>query len=268
MEKMSGAGKRFENGFLAADAAHKAASLEKSELAPMILDLFKGAESVLEAGCGDGRWNVFLSSHGISNTGIDWSEKLCALGKKKSPASKFVSGDMNQMPFEDGEFDGLISLGAIEHVSIGPEKALCEFHRVLRSGSKALITVPNGCLLRKCRRIIPRIISRRQRNAWNTNVSKFSAVESYWPRFDIDQEGNIYFYEYEFSRDQIISMMKKCGFAIDEVFIYDHASGIYNSLWPLCGKDYSVRLNLLGRILQKLIPCSVSGQMIGCVVHK
>lgn len=263
---ITGAGQLFENEFLKIKDDVIEKNLDNHILAPRFLKLFKESRSVLEAGCGDGRWNVFLSQHNIPNTGLDWSEKLCELGRQKSPDSRFVSGDLNNMPFEDEEFDGIISLGAIEHSCAGPQKALCEFYRILEPGGKAIITVPVGSFIRKTRRVAYRILAFKHKE-YHQNIKNFGAKKEYWPRFKKNEEGT-FFYEYEFSKNQFQSFLHDAGFVIDETFVFDQNSGVYNTFWPLAGKTYSAKLNWFGRMMKKLLPRSVSGQMIGCVVHK
>jgi hypothetical protein len=71
-----------------------------------------------------------------------------------------------------------------------------------------------------------------------------------------------------YERKQFRDFLKDAGFVIEETFVFDQNSGIYNTFWPLAGKTYTENLNWFGKILKMLISCSISGQMIGCVVHK
>ncbi len=52
-----------------------------------------------------------------------------------------VVGNVEQMPFSDGEFDSILSTQVLEHVEY-PEKAVAEMFRVLKTGGHVLITVP------------------------------------------------------------------------------------------------------------------------------
>jgi SAM-dependent methyltransferase len=50
--------------------------------------------------------------------------------------------DLRWLPFPDGVFDAIYSMGTIEHLR-DPERALLEMTRVLRPGGTAIIGVPN-----------------------------------------------------------------------------------------------------------------------------
>ncbi len=82
---------------------------------------------------------------GMDVTGIDISEVVVGRAKEnfrqRGLKARFVQGDIRQLPFKDGEFDYVYTMGTIEHVP-DPEKAVKEIHRVLSSGGVAVIGVP------------------------------------------------------------------------------------------------------------------------------
>src|SRR6185295_18854047 len=51
-------------------------------------------------------------------------------------------GDVRELPFRDGAFDAIYSMGTIEHFD-ETEHAVEEIARVLRPGGRAIIGVPN-----------------------------------------------------------------------------------------------------------------------------
>jgi SAM-dependent methyltransferase len=72
--------------------------------------------------------------------GLDFSNEAIRYCQEKGLG--FVRyGDVCGMPFADGSFDLLLATDIIEHID-DDAKALGEIARVLRSGGKALITVP------------------------------------------------------------------------------------------------------------------------------
>lgn len=52
-----------------------------------------------------------------------------------------VIGSVEKMPFNDGEFDSILSTQVLEHVEY-PERAVSEMYRVLKEGGHVLVTVP------------------------------------------------------------------------------------------------------------------------------
>ena len=90
---------------------------------------------VLDMGCGPGRHADLLAKEGLQVTGLDFSEGLLSVARKRFPLLEFVQGDFLSLPFENGSFDGvwantsLLHLETIEEV----QTALGEAYRVLKS---------------------------------------------------------------------------------------------------------------------------------------
>jgi ubiquinone/menaquinone biosynthesis C-methylase UbiE len=101
--------------------------------------LLSDSAKVLDAGCGPGRDADLLSKQGFKVTGLDLSEGLLKVARRKFPAIDFVQGNFLHLPFEDSSFDGIWSNTSLLHLETVDDvkKALSEMHRVLR---------PNGVL--------------------------------------------------------------------------------------------------------------------------
>jgi ubiquinone/menaquinone biosynthesis C-methylase UbiE len=92
------------------------------------------SNNVLEVGCGRGYLaNLISKNHKITACDIVISSHL----KKKFPKIKFVAGDIENVPFKDGEFETVISTHTLEHTK-DLKKAVNELRRVC---SKELIIV-------------------------------------------------------------------------------------------------------------------------------
>lgn len=103
---------------------------------------------VIEAGCGLGRYNFYLSKLGINIEGVDFeSSTIQYLNKWKKENGfddcEFIVGDVTNLPYDDNSLSGYISLGVIEHFIEGPQKPLAEALRVLRPGGIAIISTPS-----------------------------------------------------------------------------------------------------------------------------
>ncbi len=116
-------------------------------LRPWILKYTPRYGEVLEAGCGLGRYNFYLSNFGINITGLDFSketiEHLNKWQKEKGYNIKFITGDVKKLPYADNSLSGYLSFGVIEHFQEGPKEVLDEVYRVLKPGGIAIITTPN-----------------------------------------------------------------------------------------------------------------------------
>ncbi len=97
---------------------------------------------ILEAGCGVGQVVLALRQWGHDCWGLDYSERTIARLNEKFPEVPFRVGDVRQLPFGDAEFDAYISLGVIEHFTVGQDGILREAARILRPGGKAFVSVP------------------------------------------------------------------------------------------------------------------------------
>jgi ubiquinone/menaquinone biosynthesis C-methylase UbiE len=97
---------------------------------------------VLEAGCGPGHWVHSLDKLDYDAFGIDFAQETIERAHKQWPQLHLTVGDLRAMPFENGYFDGIMSLGAVEHDRDGPEAALNEMYRVLKPEGFLYCTVP------------------------------------------------------------------------------------------------------------------------------
>lgn len=138
---------------------------------------------ILDAGCGRGDWVAFLASQGYETVGLDYSHDMISDNQKNFPECNFVQGRIQDIPFPDNEFGGVISWGVIEHDPDGPLSALSEMYRVLKKGGRALVTVP--------------IDSEAQRLSSNIQFP----------------DGNEFF-QYFFSEDELVGLMGSAKFSV------------------------------------------------------
>lgn len=106
------------------------------------LQLRPDAKTLLDAGCGSGRFLTFASSfHSWKRvTGLEISPFLADLSAQKG--FEVIIGDVHCMPFDDGSFDVVAMWDVIEHLA-RPSIALAEIHRVLTPKGVLIIGTPN-----------------------------------------------------------------------------------------------------------------------------
>lgn len=91
----------------------------------------KAGQRVLDVGAGPGHICGSLSSMGCSAVGIDFSEAMVAIAKENYPEAEFHEGNAADLPFEDVEFDSVISNFVVHHLA-KPKDVFAEVHRVLK----------------------------------------------------------------------------------------------------------------------------------------
>jgi SAM-dependent methyltransferase len=94
----------------------------------------------LDLCCGQGNASEALLRRGCKVFGIDFSPAMLALARRRAPGATFIEADAQKLPFEDGEFDFVVSNLGVCHVPDQP-RALAEVRRVLRKGGKFAMTV-------------------------------------------------------------------------------------------------------------------------------
>ena len=100
---------------------------------------FRGTESLLDVGCGDGGVAGLLRQRVREVVAIDmqpsprWQDK---------PGLTFRVADGESLPFEDASFDLVHSKDSLHHMD-SPERAVAEYRRVLKPGGAALIVEAN-----------------------------------------------------------------------------------------------------------------------------
>lgn len=94
----------------------------------------------LDLCCGQGNVTEALIGRGCRVVGVDFSSRMLALARERVAAARFVEADAQQLPFDDGEFDLVVSNLGICHVPDQP-RALSEVRRVLRPAGRFAMTV-------------------------------------------------------------------------------------------------------------------------------
>ncbi len=93
---------------------------------------------VLDAGCGTGLlMEKIASKHRV--VGIDFSEMMIEIARKKIRNSNFIRADLNNLPFRDQSFNkvfGVTILQNIEH----PQRTVKEIARIIENGGLAVLS--------------------------------------------------------------------------------------------------------------------------------
>jgi SAM-dependent methyltransferase len=90
--------------------------------------------SVLDVGCGSGIFCEMAAKRGAQVSGLDASEPLLAIARERVPSGDFRSGEMEELPYDNQEFDFVTGFSSFQFAA-NPVKALQEASRVSRTGT-------------------------------------------------------------------------------------------------------------------------------------
>ncbi len=174
-------------------------------------------ERVLDLGCGNGRFYQVMKDKNIDYIGVDISEKLIEIAKKRFPKAKFQVADALNLPFPDNYFDKVFSIAVLHHI---PSKefrlqSLKEARRVLKPGGLLILTVWN--LWQK-------------KTAWKLFLkytflkligkSKLDFGDIFYPWKSQDGKILIQRYFHLFSKNSLKKLVNKAGFGVKEINIF------------------------------------------------
>ncbi len=174
---------------------------QSSENSPILQEIFERylpkRGKILEAGCGLGTLVYLLRQKGYNVEGVDFAKETINFIKSKFPELPVKIGNVFNLDYPDNSFKGYISWGVVEHFEEGPEKILREMARILDKNGIVILSVPYFNPFRKLKKIFG---------------------------FYRNQKGD--FYEYLFTRDEIVRYIKEAGFRIIKTYPYNTVKGL------------------------------------------
>lgn len=125
--------------------------------------------SVLDVGCGDGRYSLRV---GPGYVGCDYSDGILALGGDRP--GTFVHASADDLPFAAGRFDATLAVGLLQHL-YSAQRVVDELTRVTKIGGVVVInTLRLPSLLELAGFLLARPTPERARLAWATFTRSFS----------------------------------------------------------------------------------------------
>ena len=116
---------------------------------------------IVDFGCGSGANSVLLANRGAHVWGIDISEDLLRLARRRLAVSgrdggaTFIAGSAHDMPFPDQSIDVVFGIAILHHLDL--DLVSREVLRVLKPGGRAIFQEPvrNSAVVRFVRSLIP-----------------------------------------------------------------------------------------------------------------
>jgi SAM-dependent methyltransferase len=135
-EMQTGSGTASQQSVLWGSRARDWADVQEHTVLPLftsVLDavLTRPGVRLLDIGCGAGLASQLAAQRGAVVSGFDATEPLLAIARERTPQADFRSGDMEQLPYTDGEFDAVVGFNSFQFAA-RPAGALREARRVAR----------------------------------------------------------------------------------------------------------------------------------------
>ena len=116
---------------------------------PCVKKYLPRGSRVLEGGCAQGQLVNALRCQGYKPIGVDFAQQTVAKVNEGVPELDVRVADVRNLPFEDNEFDGYISVGVIEHFWGGYYSILSEMRRTIKKGGFLFVSFPYLSPVRK-----------------------------------------------------------------------------------------------------------------------
>jgi ubiquinone/menaquinone biosynthesis C-methylase UbiE len=113
-------------------------------------------DRVLDVGCGSGAFLRLAADHGAEPSGLDASEGLLAIARRRLPDADLRSGDMQFLPYEDSSFDLVTGFNSFFFAD-DMVAALRQAGRVAKPGAPVLIQVwgpPERCAISRMKNAV------------------------------------------------------------------------------------------------------------------
>lgn len=115
----------------------------------VLLQHLPTAGTIVDAGCGTGKWVIYLQRLGYRMVGIELSHEAGVIAKQNQRDARLLEADVREVPLRSHSIDAVLSLGVVEHDERGPLAALREARRILKPNGVLVLVVPYNNLLRR-----------------------------------------------------------------------------------------------------------------------
>jgi 2-polyprenyl-3-methyl-5-hydroxy-6-metoxy-1,4-benzoquinol methylase len=107
-----------------------------------LVEKFVQGGTILDVGCGDGKFLWALDSQRWKRVGVDCGAETLRLVQEKMPALRLINGDLFCADLAEGSFDAITFWHALEHMP-DPAATLVRAAKLLCPGGWMFISLPN-----------------------------------------------------------------------------------------------------------------------------
>ncbi|MEO8820162.1 MAG: class I SAM-dependent methyltransferase, partial [Ginsengibacter sp.] len=100
----------------------------------------KQSDKMLDIGCGSGLFATLAAKLCADVTGFDATEQLIKEAKLRNPSVYFLTGEMEELPFDDNIFDIVSGFNSFQYAA-DVKHALSEATRVLKDKGKLVVMI-------------------------------------------------------------------------------------------------------------------------------
>lgn len=223
-------------------------------------------DKIVDAGCGFGKWVIYLKRQGYDIMGIDDNELAVAKLRDFDDSLHVELGNILDVHYPDNSFNAYISMGVVEHFEDGPTSALREAYRLLKPNGLIFVSVPTVNIVR-------RLIRRPFRNTINALPTSLFILRLCWGTSKREaicaaignilpwKKGKYYhFLEYRYSKSELENFLGQCNFEIvttephDYYDSTDHSVGLVVDFPFLRARNgVNFQVNSAGRLISRLL---------------
>ncbi|MEK7657615.1 MAG: class I SAM-dependent methyltransferase [Patescibacteria group bacterium] len=118
---------------------------EPSDNIDDFLKLIKKGGKILDAGCGPGVDVAYIISKDFDVIGVDISERILEIARKKNPKVHFKKADIRKLNFKPNTFDGIIASFSLIHIPKKDiDKTVGNFYKLLKPKGVIYIGIQEG----------------------------------------------------------------------------------------------------------------------------
>ncbi|GHU03933.1 hypothetical protein FACS1894205_1320 [Alphaproteobacteria bacterium] len=169
------------------------------------------SESILEAGCGNGRVLRYFKERGYAITGMDFIEEAVQKLKQADPELDVETGDITDLRWQDETFNSILAFGLYHNLrDEALEQAMRETTRILKHGGKL-------CASFRADNIANRI------NDWHTNYRSRNSLSC----GDIASPTLKEFHKLNLTEKEFSSLVRRYDLKIKQFYYVENMSFLY-----------------------------------------